>query len=214
MEPDDCREHKNAPHLKRFLARHVYCSVLSTCCEHVYTKKHGKPNEVKKWLECLIKQFPNSRKLGTWYHRLIWQHMRHLDVINYETVSVFFFHILPKCSLNTYFLYYLILFQAAKILIDVLETKSDRLTDRDKFQLAALARPLKSSKKHKIEQLYHDQIAQLAPKAIIDNFPKARIDCHCIRSDAKGRKRTYIKKGNQEMTTMSVEDVALDHYLE
>lgn len=85
-------------------------------------------------------------------------------------------------------------FQAAKILIDVLETKSDRLTENYKLKLAALARELKSSK---IEQLYHDRIVQLAPKAITDNFPKARID---------------FKKGHQEMTTMSVEDVALDYY--
>ncbi|XP_066246295.1 fanconi-associated nuclease 1-like [Euwallacea similis] len=186
-ETDDTPSHENAPHLKRFSAQHVYSSVLSMCCERIFTKTNGKPNEVRKWLEFLIKRFPHSQKLGKWYHQLVWLHMKHLDNIDYT--------------------------MGAKLLIEAMETK--RLTERGAYELALLGEPLKSSKKNKIDQIYYDKVTQVVPK-IIDptNFPQVQIDSRCIRSGVSGRKRVYIIRNNEEITTKSVEMVALDHYAE
>ncbi|XP_066151797.1 fanconi-associated nuclease 1-like [Euwallacea fornicatus] len=186
-ETEDTSNHENAPHLKRFAAQHVYCSILSMCCECIFTKTNGKPNEVRIWLEFLIKRFPHSQKLAKWYHQLIWLHMKHLDNIDYT--------------------------MGAKLLIEAMKTK--RLTERGAYELALLAEPLKSCKKHKIDQIYYDKVTQMVPTTINSmNFPQVQIDSRCIRSGVSGRKRVYITRNDEEMIAKSVETVALDHYAE
>lgn len=179
---------KVAPHLYKFRAVHVYSKILSLCCNHIYTKKDGFPNEAKKWLEYLIQRFPESRYIGFWYQKLIWLHMRHLNEISYE--------------------------KAAKLLIEVLENKAYKLNILSIYELAKLGTKLKQSKKYKIDQLYHDKIAQLMPRTIKeDEIPQEQIDSTSIRHlEQTGVKKNYITVSSDEITIQTVEQVALNYY--
>lgn len=187
LDMEDLDDHSKAPHLKRFTAQHVYTKVLSSCCEKLYTKQNGCPNNVKRWLEYMIKKFPTSRRLGQWYQILIRLYMSHLDEINYETGA---------CRLIDAYL-------------------SNQLGEIAKYDLGELGCRLKVSKRHKMDQIYHDRIAAVAPRPIkVEEIPHNQIDSRCIRSDISGRKRAYISKSNEGISVRGVEQVALEHYAE
>uniref|UniRef100_A0AAR5PIG4 Fanconi-associated nuclease n=3 Tax=Dendroctonus ponderosae TaxID=77166 RepID=A0AAR5PIG4_DENPD len=180
--------HESAPHLNKFTSKYVYCKILSDCCQKLFTKARGKPSEVKQWLQYLIETFPNSTKLGGWYHLLIWINMRHLDRMFYRT--------------------------SAEFLIEALDKKKPLFLEKDVFKLEELGRKLlKPTTKYQLHQLHHDTLVRLISRTSkISHIPEKQIDAKCIRSNNSGRKRTYFLRSDGETTAVSVEDVALEHY--
>ncbi|KAH1024948.1 fanconi-associated nuclease 1 isoform X3 [Dendroctonus ponderosae] len=180
--------HESAPHLNKFTSKYVYCKILSDCCQKLFTKARGKPSEVKQWLQYLIETFPNSTKLGGWYHLLIWINMRHLDRMFYRT--------------------------SAEFLIEALDKKKPLFLEKDVFKLEELGRKLlKPTTKYQLHQLHHDTLVRLISRTSkISHIPGKQIDAKCIRSNNSGRKRTYFLRSDGETTAVSVEDVALEHY--
>ncbi|KAL1489152.1 hypothetical protein ABEB36_014093 [Hypothenemus hampei] len=173
-------------HLRKFTAQHVYCSILSICSEHIFTKNNGRPEEVKKWLEYLIENFRYSSRLGKWYEKLIRLHIRHLEEINYEI--------------------------AIKLLFEALEVEI--FTDRTRMELLQLGKQFKIAKGQKINKTYHNRLKEYLSNVIDEsNFPQVQIDSHCIRSNVSGRKRNYVSRtADSELIIKSVEEVALDYY--
>ncbi|CAG9815462.1 unnamed protein product [Phaedon cochleariae] len=183
----DQERYKAVPHLRKFTAQEVYISCLSMVTESLTTKY---PDEVRQWLEYLIEHFPSSTRLGDWYYQLTWLYMRYLQPNDNE--------------------------HAAKLIIEVLRSDRDNLSDVQLQQIGRRSEKLKASRKSKIKQLDHDTIAELVPETIkLETFPATTVDATAIRSTDKGRKRNYVvhdTDGNKRY--MSVENIALEYYIE
>lgn len=121
--------------------------------EKLFTKY---PDDVKVWLEYMIKKVDCPHKIGRWYFYLIWLHMRYLKPLDCD--------------------------RAAELLIEVLHRKRQHLSEVQLYQLRRRGEQLISTIKYKIQQMNHDNIAQLLPKRIkVENFPKITIDAKTIR---------------------------------
>nr|XP_023018348.1 fanconi-associated nuclease 1-like [Leptinotarsa decemlineata] len=178
---------KDVPHLKKFTAESVYISVLSKGCEQLKTKY---PEKVKIWTQFLIKTFPQSHRAVDWYLQLTWLYMRYIQPIDYV--------------------------RAAKLLIDVLKNNREICSDVGLQQLGERGDQLKVGKKYKIDQYYHDKIAQLVPEPIkLEHFPQNTVDAKARRSDECGKKRRYVVYDSDGAKNyLSVENVAMDYYIE
>ncbi|KAJ8932030.1 hypothetical protein NQ314_015003, partial [Rhamnusium bicolor] len=187
VENGDEGRYRDAPHLVRFTARSVYVSALSSAVMTLATKF---PMEVQKWLEFMIKEVNFSHRLGEWYYHLSWLYMNYLEPRDYT--------------------------HAAKLIIEVLLDKREDLSEVQLHLLGMRGEALKVSKKYKIDQLYHDTIAQLVPVQIDKNdFPSREVKADTIRSNQLGTRRNYIiqdAEGNK--TVLSVEYIALKYYME
>ncbi|KAG5890542.1 hypothetical protein JTB14_028293 [Gonioctena quinquepunctata] len=179
--------YRDAPHLKMFTAQSTYRSALSFACEFLKTKFY---DEVKDWLEYLIKKFPDCHRAGLWYFHLTWLYMRYLKPINYK--------------------------HSADLLINILGEKRDCLSEVQLQMLGERGEQLKVAKKYKIDQFYHDVIADLVPEPImLEHFPETTVDAKAIRSNETGRKRKYLvhdTEGNKNY--LSVESIALEYYID
>lgn len=144
---------QNAPHLVRFTARAVYVSSLSSMTNKLFAKF---PNQVKTWLEYMIKKVNFPHKIGHWYYHLIWLYMKYLKPFNYN--------------------------RAAELLVDVLHLKGRHLSEVQLYRLRERGKRLLSTRKYKILQMNHDLIVHLLPKRIkVEEFPEETIDAKAIR---------------------------------
>ncbi|KAG5890543.1 hypothetical protein JTB14_028294 [Gonioctena quinquepunctata] len=179
--------YRDAPHLKMFTAQSTYRSALSFACEALKTKFYDK---VKDWLEYLIKKFPDCHRVGLWYYHLTWLYMRYLNPISYKN--------------------------SAYLLISILHEKRDYFSEVQLQMLGERGEQLKVGKKYKIDQFYHDVIADLVPEPIVlEHFPETTVDAKSIWSNKSGRKRNYFAndtEGNKNY--LSIESIALDYYID
>ncbi|XP_076258480.1 fanconi-associated nuclease 1-like [Rhynchophorus ferrugineus] len=178
---------KTTPHLYKYRAEYVYVKILTECSESIFTKTNGFPEYVATWLDFLIKTFPNYKIVGKWYSRLIWLYMSHLEPIDYEKASQLMIEALTKC-------------------------KDDEISLHD---LANLAKKMKDSKKYKIKQIYHDQVAFMMPRLIKESdIPTEHINALTLPNINKAKRKMFVVKdlSNDDITIKNVEDVALSYY--
>lgn len=137
-----------APFLKTFTAEYVYRRILTAISRILYARY---ANIVKTWLDYLLNKFPTCSVIGEWYKILCWLNMRYLDPVDYVLSS--------------------------KMLIKLFDEKRDCLSDVQIYELAYRAEMIKSSKRHKIPQLYFDELTRAVPPPInSDQFPSYNID--------------------------------------